>query len=266
MSYYYDRIAPIYDATRPLPPFVAEQVTDCILKLVSATPETTFLEPGIGTGRSAFSMIKRGYSYIGVDVSNEMMEELRRKLQNIPNRLSLIQTDATSLPFKDNTFDVAIAVHVLHLIPNWRQAVAEIRRVLKPDGFFLYCNNMLTPHQREFEQQWRTILTQYLSGFQLSFTKTWEGDEGLIQALKSQGATLETVNAARWRVEQTVGELLDIYQMRPFGICWEIPDDIFALAMREFREWCQQHYQSEAVVLASDATFDITVINWVSQS
>jgi len=51
LSLYYDRIASIYDATRPLPQPVSEQVTDCILRLVKATPETKFLEPGIGTGR-----------------------------------------------------------------------------------------------------------------------------------------------------------------------------------------------------------------------
>jgi len=51
---YYDWIARIYDATRPLPQVVSEQVADCLLHTVAATPKTTFLEPGIGT---AFALL-----------------------------------------------------------------------------------------------------------------------------------------------------------------------------------------------------------------
>jgi ubiquinone/menaquinone biosynthesis C-methylase UbiE len=260
MSLYYGQIASIYDATRPIPPEVLEQVTDSILRLVSATPETKFLEPGIGTGLIAQPILQRGYSYTGVDISNEMMDELRRKLQGIPNNLTLIQTDASSLPFENNSFDVVLTRHVLHLIPNWQEAVAEIRRVLKPSGFYLYCQSLLTPHQREFEQQWQAILVQQ-DGYQpTSYSADFEDVQRL---LVEQGAAIETVIAAQWRVEQTVGELLDIYQIKPYGSCWQVPADVFPLAMRTFREWCQKHYGSEDVILCSEATFHITVArNW----
>jgi len=49
---------------------VSEQVTDCILRLVKATPETKFLEPGIGTDGLPYQYTK-GYSYTGVDISQE---------------------------------------------------------------------------------------------------------------------------------------------------------------------------------------------------
>jgi len=82
------------------------------------TPETKFLEPGIGTGRTALW----GYSYTGVDISQEMMDQLRHKL---PDNLTLLQADATSLPFENNSFDVLLTVHVLQVIPGLKTLSAE---------------------------------------------------------------------------------------------------------------------------------------------
>lgn len=265
MGLYYDRIASIYDATRPLPQLVSEQVTDCILRLVKATPKTKFLEPGIGTGRTALPIIQRGYSYTGVDISKEMMDQLRHKLRGMPNNLTLLQADATSLPFENDSFDVVLTVHVLQLIPNRLLALSEIRRVLKPSGCYLHCDNAMTPHQKDFDRQWQAILAQHQPGFEMKITKPLAGQKEVMQVLIEAGAAIETVIAAQWRVEQTVGDLLDIYQARPFGSCWEASEDVFFQAMRDFREWCQKYYESEDVILSSDATFDITVVrDWAS--
>ena len=260
MGLYYDRIADIYDATRALPPQVDEQVTECILRLVGATPETRFLEPGIGTGLNALPIVQRGYFYTGIDISKEMMEQLRRKLGGVPNNLKLIQADASSLMFEDDSFDVVLMRHMLHLIPDWRSCLSEIRRVIKPSGVYLYCESVWTQHQKEFEQQWQAILEPYKPP-QNSQSSAGDsaGKQEIIQVLMEQGATIETVTAARWRVEQTVGELLNIYQTRDHGSCWSVPDDVFPSAMQDFRKWCQHYYGSEDVVLGSDATFDITV-------
>lgn len=259
MTLHYDKIAAIYDATRAIPQGVDEQVTDFILQLVKAKPETKFLEIGIGTGIIAIPIIKRGYSYTGIDISQKMMQQIGRKLQGVPSNLTLIQADASSLSmFEDNSFDVVLMRHVIHLISDWRSALAEIRRVLKPNGFFLYCETVLTPHQKEFEQQWRQI-AEKAEGFQKpGYEAEDRADiEDVKRWLIEQGATIETVTAVKWRVEQTVGKLLDIYQTKPFGSCWVVPDNVFPSVMRDFREWCRKHYGSFDVILASDATFDI---------
>lgn len=261
MDNYYDRIADIYDTTRAMPPEVDEKVTEFILSLVGATPETKFLELGIGTGLNALPIVKRGYSYTGVDISKEMLNQLRGKLEGVPHNLTLIQADASSLSmFENYAFDVILMRHMLHLIPDWRSCLLEIRRVLKPNGVYLYCESIWTAHQQEFEQQWRAILAQQ-QGYQLPNYEV--GDRANLEKVKSwlaeQGATIETAIAAQWRVEQTVGELLNIYHTREHGSCWLVPDDVFLSAMQDFRIWCQQHYDSEDVVLSSDATFGITV-------
>lgn len=268
---YYNQIASIYDATRPLPMRISTQVADCILGLVAATPLTKFLEPGIGTGRTALPIIQRGYCYTGVDISPEMMDELRHKLGGIPDNLTLIQADASYMPFRDRFFEVVLTTHILHCLPDWQQGLAEIRRVLKPEGCYLACENLQTDHQREFESHLRRLLAEHQAESQepIATPKSIQQPfgEGLKQVLIAQGATVKTITAARWQVEQTVGQLLSIYQSRALGLCWTVPEPVFLEVMRDFRAWCQQHYGSEEVVLTSEARFDLTVVrNWATGS
>lgn len=258
----FDRISDIYDTTRALPPGISEQVTDTILNIVSPTSETKFFETGIGTGRIAFPILQRGYSYTGIDVSDKMLDELRRKLQGINHRATLINADATTLPFDDNSFDVAITVHVFHLISNWQKALAEVGRVLKPGGLYLYSHGRMTSatdvtqDQLDFEQQWRTILASY--NHQVSrFGAT---EEEVLDALREQGATLETIVPAKWRVDLTVGDLLKRYENRIFSAAWYIPDDIFPRAFQDLREWSLQHFGSLEYDLSYEAKFKLTII------
>jgi SAM-dependent methyltransferase len=259
MALYYDRIASIYDATRAMPPVIDKRVTEFILRLVDATTETKFLEPGIGTGLNAVPIIQRGYSYTGVDISKKMLDQLRQKFPEPPSNVTLIKGEASSLPFQDHCFDVLITRHLLHLVPDWRKALREFRRVLKPSGVYLYCESLWTPHQKEFEEHWQSLLTDQ-EGFQPPPKSELASLETVKSWFLALGATVETVTAAQWRVEQTVGELLDIYETRGHDSCWSIPDAAFPRAMQEFRAWCQTYYGSEEVSLSSNATFDITVI------
>lgn len=66
-SNYYDNIAPIYDQTRWLTQTVAEAVADFIVELVGATPETSFLEPGIGTGLNVLPLLTYSLPLKGSD-------------------------------------------------------------------------------------------------------------------------------------------------------------------------------------------------------
>jgi ubiquinone/menaquinone biosynthesis C-methylase UbiE len=91
---YYDSIAQIYDQTRWLTEPVAEEVADFILELVAATPETSFLEPGVGTGLNVLPFVRHGYSVTGIDISQEMLDQFRQKFNGTPPNLNLIHADA----------------------------------------------------------------------------------------------------------------------------------------------------------------------------
>jgi SAM-dependent methyltransferase len=49
-----------------------------------------------------------------------------------------MEADATNLPFEDNDFDIVLSFGVMHHISNWLDALAEISRVLRAGGYFIY--------------------------------------------------------------------------------------------------------------------------------
>jgi SAM-dependent methyltransferase len=100
------------------------------------------LDAGCGSGWYAEQLLKRGASVDGVDASAGMIEFARHRLlddaHEHKSRLTLRVADlATELPFEDHVFDGIVSPLVLHYLHDWRPALEQMRRVLKPNGWLL---------------------------------------------------------------------------------------------------------------------------------
>lgn len=256
-SNYYNNIASIYDQTRWMTESVAEEVADFIVGLVHATPKTSFLEPGVGTGLNVLPLVRRGYSVTGVDISEEMLNQFRQKLHHIPQNLSLIQADASQLGFSDASFDVVLTVHMVHTVANWKIFLDEIDRILKPQGFYLNAQWVTPPARLEFERHFRAILAKYEKASKRIDTAIEEIN--VSDYWHSRGYRSNYVIAKTWTVSNTVGELLSFFKSRAYGICWRVTDKIFHHVMQEFEVFCSEHYGSLETELSSEAKFEIWV-------
>jgi SAM-dependent methyltransferase len=126
----FDRAAGYYDATRALPADTMAGLTAVLsAELAGRQP---CLEIGVGTGRIALPLRERGIALAGTDISVAMLRKLVANAEGVP--FPLMRADATRLPVAAGTFGSVLAVHVLHLIPQWRVAVDEALRVLRPGG------------------------------------------------------------------------------------------------------------------------------------
>jgi ubiquinone/menaquinone biosynthesis C-methylase UbiE len=76
------------------------------------------------------------------DLDPDMVERARRRLGRFGNRVRLAIGDAERIDAHDNTYDAVFDFGIIHHIPSWRNAVAEVHRVLKPGGRF-YCEEVL---------------------------------------------------------------------------------------------------------------------------
>lgn len=97
-------------------------------------PGARILEIGCGKGMGA-QWIHRLFAareVVGVDVDERMIGLARRAVREPGVRFEV--GDAASLRFPAASFDAVFDFGVLHHIPRWRDALVEIRRVLKPDG------------------------------------------------------------------------------------------------------------------------------------
>lgn len=96
------------------------------------------LEIGSGRGGGAFyiATIFQPRKMVGIDISPSAIQ-LCNKLYNLEN-LEFCTGDAQKLAFEDNSFDVVINVESSHCYPDMSLFLKEVKRVLKPEGYFLF--------------------------------------------------------------------------------------------------------------------------------
>ena len=109
------------------------------LDLGGLSGNESILDIGCGNGLCLGALRGRGHRGLiyGADLSPGMLQSARPLAGAAP----LLVVDAQALPFADNSLDVTLAMHMLYHVPDRRVAIAEMRRVLRPDGVALVVTN-----------------------------------------------------------------------------------------------------------------------------
>lgn len=93
------------------------------------------LELACGTGLLSVQLAGSVKMLEATDFSEEMIRQAEEKAHSA--RLHFSVQDATALPYAPETFDAVVISNALHIMPNPKAALSEIRRVLKPDGILI---------------------------------------------------------------------------------------------------------------------------------
>jgi SAM-dependent methyltransferase len=104
------------------------------LEFVGVEDGERVLDVGCGTGSLTFALpgAANVAEVAAIDFSPVFVEEAQRRNQDV--RITITQGDACAIPFPDNRFDRAMALLVLHFVPQAPSAIAEMRRVVRPGG------------------------------------------------------------------------------------------------------------------------------------
>jgi ubiquinone/menaquinone biosynthesis C-methylase UbiE len=78
------------------------------------------------------------------DLDQRMVAQARMRVAEQDHRVRLWVGDANAISVPDATYDAVFDFGIIHHIPEWRQALAEVHRVLKPGGRF-YAEEVLAP-------------------------------------------------------------------------------------------------------------------------
>jgi ubiquinone/menaquinone biosynthesis C-methylase UbiE len=106
------------------------------------------LEIGCGTGTLLTEILKRGYKAYGVDASQPMLRQARKKLEKAGFSNRVIKAKVQNLPFPDESFETVISTFPTHYIVDIN-ALKEITRVLYPGGRLVIVDTAnLKPHNR----------------------------------------------------------------------------------------------------------------------
>src|SRR3989441_8186661 len=124
----YDGIAGWYEGFRPA---LKPDELDALHRLLG-TGDGRCLDVGCGTGLSTAAVAELGWSAVGVDLSEDMLEVARGR------GLEVVQGSADGLPLEDETFDAAVSVWTHTDIEDFSSVLKETARVLRPDAPAVY--------------------------------------------------------------------------------------------------------------------------------
>ena len=103
----------------------------------------TILELGCGTGHDAARLAGEGHLVTAIDISGQAIEQARATFGSIA---TFMVADMTRrLPFPGGRFDAVMSNVALHMFPDGvtRALFAEVRRVVRPGGLFVFHVNAL---------------------------------------------------------------------------------------------------------------------------
>jgi demethylmenaquinone methyltransferase/2-methoxy-6-polyprenyl-1,4-benzoquinol methylase len=153
------------------------------LEALRPQPGDTVLDLACGTGLNFSHIIKRigpQGRIVGVDFTRAMLKQARRKVDSHRwDGVTLVEGNASGLPLASDSCDAVLCSYGMAIIPEYRRAIAEAVRVLKPGGRLV----LLEP--KRGTALWARVVTPLvaLSGVGVVHLdrRTWEELPGLLE-------------------------------------------------------------------------------------
>lgn len=245
----FDRAAGFYDATRGFPPGEEVHVASLLAALGDLNENSRILEIGIGTGRIALPIAAHVHSIYGVDLARPMMARLREKQRG--ERIYLTEGDATQLPLASHRFDGAVIVHVLHLIPNWRVALRELARALRPGARLLVGRGGGRFRPTQFDPLWEAF-TSVIPEERTRRVGLQDEEEIVAEGWQPVGEKVVHVMADY----HTPQGFIDAVAGRSWSSLWSLPDEDLARAVDAVRKAALRLFPDLTVQIEFSPTFE----------
>lgn len=129
---------------RPLVGSIARMRFRMVLKLLGNRRYARLLEIGYGSGVLLPELSQRCDELHGID-PHPMPDAVSQSAKRHGVHALLKTSGAESLPYQDDYFDAAIAVSALEFVHDLEEVCREIKRVLKPDGYFVFVTPGTSP-------------------------------------------------------------------------------------------------------------------------
>jgi ubiquinone/menaquinone biosynthesis C-methylase UbiE len=231
----FDRAAEYYDETRALPDAAQRRVIELLVSEVRNREPC--LEIGVGTGRIALPLFQAGIKMVGADLSAPMLLKLEEKAGGAP--FPLLRADATALPFRDGIFSSAIACHVLHLIPEWRDAIGELARTVRPGG------TVLIEIGEWGHGEWERIVRRFCEEAAIPMRHRGVNEiREVDDAMAALGAATRPLPPVESHITKPFGELIDGLANGTYSLTWQLGDDARKRAAGATRVWAEASFGS----------------------
>jgi SAM-dependent methyltransferase len=137
----YDGVAEWFEDFRPA---LSDDEADALVRFLGAGWGRC-LDLGCGTGVAHETLRDLGWSVLGVDVSDDMLERARAR------GVEAVRARGEALPFDDESFDAAVSIWTHTDVDDFSAILRELARVLRPEAPFVYIGAhpcFVGPHSR----------------------------------------------------------------------------------------------------------------------
>lgn len=230
----FDPAAERYDETRRMTAEASRAIADLLGSELAG--RGSCLEIGVGTGLIALPLHGAGVRVVGLDLSVAMLRKLVEKTGGRPV-FPLLRGDATRLPFDDAVFGGAVARHVFHLIPRWREALEELIRVVRPGGVLLV--NIGAPGGLWQEVQDRLEAAAGPGARRVGLDSIGKDLDDALERLGVRFRELPPV----WEVsDYTLEAYFQEVEDRVFSWTWNVSPERLAAAIETTRVWASERF------------------------
>jgi SAM-dependent methyltransferase len=143
MGFYADRILPII-----IDRAMRNQMLEPFRRRIAGAAEGRVLEIGIGSGHNLPLYGPQVREVLGLDPSIPLLARARERPRDDLSRVQLLAGSAEQIPLADRSVDTIVMTFVACSIPGIGPAVAEMRRVLRPNGRLLFVEHGRAPEPR----------------------------------------------------------------------------------------------------------------------
>lgn len=243
-----------YDKRTGLPERDCRAIVQAVLELAEAQPDDCILELGAGTGQIGTWFIQSPQRYIGLDISNGMLEQFRQRLPDGTDE-QLIHCDANQTwPVNDGSVHVIFSSRALHWL-SLDHIIQESLRVASSDGTLLIIGRLRRERNSiavRMQQEMRRRLKQH--GFEEQ-----SGDrhqQQLIERFRQLDANiLEPIIAMRRRVKRAPQQSLDSWHSKSGLAGVELPTNIKQSVLEDLRHWAQTEFGDLSESIESEETY-----------
>ena len=250
----FDPMVELYEVTRACDPACLSGALDWVAAHFPPASFPNLFEPGIGTGRIAIPLAERGYSIAGIDIAQDMLAVLERRVRETLLPITWQVGDATSVPCGDNTFDLSLACHLFYFIPEWRRAVDEMLRVTHAGGAIILVKTGYGKEVPFLTERYRALRKELGAA---PGPRGAAGTKEVVAYAESKGCAAEWITGRwQWGTRQRVREALSYYERRAYSYTSTPSPEAHAAIIRDLTAEAVAHYGNlEAEVAVPDEIY-----------
>jgi len=220
----FDKQADIYDKRTGLGQLTAQKIAQALNQMIQPYLDGLLLEIGAGTGEIGYFLQDMPIEYVGIDLSEGMLDIYRKRFANSKKQPRLIQTDGNKRwPLENDSVSVFFSSRAMHQLEQ-DHVLNELQRLTHPNASVLILGNV-----KRNKNSVKTIMRKEMHKVMHELGMTEKSGQSnrklLFEAIENLGGEkLPSVIASRWQVSHAPIESIN---------SWKSVDGIAGQAVEE---------------------------------